>query len=105
MIDMSSSDLSCIYSTLIFVCAEAKHHKVPPVITFNQPLWWKAQIILASQPPDSELHSLGVRLGGFHAEMSFWGCIGHLMSGSGLQELLEVVCSHNTVTHIVSGKL
>ena len=41
---------------------------------------------------------------GFHAEMSFLGCIGHLMSGSGLQELLEVVYSHNTVTHILSGK-
>ena len=38
MIDMSSNDLNCIYSTLIFVCAEAKRHKVTPVITFDQPL-------------------------------------------------------------------
>jgi len=36
--------------------------------------------------------------------MSFLGCIGHAMSGSGLQELLEVVYSANTVTHILSGK-
>jgi len=77
---------------------------VPPVITFDQPLWWKVHIILASEPPESELHSLVVRLGGFHAEMSFLGCIGHVMSGSGLQELLEVVYSPNTVTHILSGK-
>ena len=57
-----------------------------------------------SEPPESELHLLVVRLGGFHAQMSFLGCIGHLMSGSGLQELLEVVYSANTVTHILSGK-
>lgn len=75
-----------------------------PVISFDQPLWWKAQIILASEPPESKLHSLVLRLGGFHAEMSFLGCIGHVMSGSGLQELLEVVYSPNTVTHILSGK-
>ena len=104
MIDMSSSDLSCIYSTLIFVCAEAKRHEVTPVITFDQPLWWKAQTILASEPPESELHSLVIRLGGFHAAMSFLGCIGHVMSGSGLQELLEVVYSPNTVTHMLNGK-
>ena len=61
-------------------------------------------MILASEPPESELHSLVVRLRGFHAEMSFLGCIGHVMSGSGLQELLEVVYSPNTVTHILSGK-
>lgn len=104
MIDMNSSDLSCIYSTLKFVCAEAMRHKVSSIITFDQPLWWKVQIIMASEPPESELHSLVVRLGGFHTEKSFLGCIGHLMSGSGLQELLEVVYSPNAVTHILIGK-
>ena len=104
MIDMSSSDISCIYSTIIYVCAEAKRHKVSTVITFDQPLWWRVQIILTNEPPEIELHSLVVRLGDFHAQISFLGCIGHLMSGSGLQDLLEVVYSANTVTHILSGK-
>ena len=36
--------------------------------------------------------------------MSFLCAIGHLMSGSGIQELLEVVYSSNTVAHMLSGK-
>ena len=36
--------------------------------------------------------------------MSFLGSIGHLMKGSGLEELLELIYSDNAVGHIVSGK-
>ena len=36
--------------------------------------------------------------------MSFLGSIGHLIAGSGLQELLEIIYANNTVTHILSGK-
>ena len=36
--------------------------------------------------------------------MSFLGSIGHLMAGTGLQELLEMIFASNTVTHILSGK-
>ena len=43
-------------------------------------------------------------LGGFHIEMSFLGCIGRLMKGSGLKELLEVVYASNTVYHMLTGK-
>ncbi len=100
---MSPNDISCISSTLKFVFAEAKRHSVTPVITFDQPVYWKAQIILAGEPHGSELHAMVIRLGGFHAGMSFLGCIGHVMSGSGLQELLEVVYSPSTVAHM-SGK-
>ena len=35
---------------------------------------------------------------------SFLGSIGHLMAGTGLQELLEVIFAGNTVAHILSGK-
>jgi hypothetical protein len=47
-------------------------------------------------PADSERHSVIVRLGRFHTQMSFGGLIGHLMEGSGLQELLGVVYADNT---------
>ncbi|KAL8565480.1 hypothetical protein ACOMHN_025573 [Nucella lapillus] len=43
MIDMSSSDMTCIYSTLCFVSEQAFRYKVTPVITFDQPLYLKAQ--------------------------------------------------------------
>ena len=36
--------------------------------------------------------------------MSFLGCIGHLMAASGLQELLELIYTPNTVVHKLSGK-
>ena len=42
MIDMNPSDLSCIYSTLSYLSSHAKRHNVTPVVTFDQPLWWKA---------------------------------------------------------------
>ena len=35
MIDMSSSDPTCIYSTLIYVAEHAERHDLTPVITFD----------------------------------------------------------------------
>ncbi|CAH3149612.1 unnamed protein product, partial [Porites lobata] len=104
MIDMDPTNMSCIYSTLKFVEAQCKRQHTTPIITFDQPLWWKAQLIVESEPPDSELRSIILRLGGFHAEMSFLGCIGSIMSGSGIEELLECVYASNTVGHMLSGK-
>ena len=104
MIDMDPTNMSCIYSTLKFVEAQCKRQHTTPIITFDQPLWWKAQLIVESEPPDSELRSIILRLGGFHTEMSFLGCIGSIMSGSGIEELLECVYGSNTVGHMLSGK-
>ena len=36
--------------------------------------------------------------------MSFLGCIGHLLGGSGLRKLLEVIFGENAVKHIISGE-
>ena len=36
--------------------------------------------------------------------MSFLGTIGHMMAGSGLKELLEIVYADNVVSHMLSGK-
>ena len=88
MIDLDQNDRICIYSTLNYVCNHAwKCHQCTPVIAFDHPLWWKAHIIVESQPDSSDLHSVIVRLGGIHAEMSFLGSIGHLMKDSGIENL------------------
>ena len=100
---MNASDMTCIFSTLKFICSEAYKRKVTPVVTFDQPLYWKAQII-KSRSDDHSLKQLVVRLGMFHVQMSFLGCIGFIMEGSGLRDCLEQVYSHNTVSHILSGK-
>ena len=46
MIDMHSSDYLCIYSTMCFVEKLAKKYDRDPVLTFDQPLYWKANDIL-----------------------------------------------------------
>ena len=104
MTDMDPSNLTCISSTLWYVCDLAKRYGVNPIITFDQPLYWKAMLIIDSESSQCDLKSVVVRNGGLHLQMSFLGCVGHLMAASGLTEVLEVVYAENTVKHIVSGK-
>ena len=42
MIDMKSTDYSCILSTMHFVSNQAQKYNKSPILTFNQPLYWKA---------------------------------------------------------------
>ena len=104
MIDLSPNDVTCIYSTLVFICDQAKRHSVTPVITFDQPLYIKAQAIISSEGPDSIIKSVVLQLGNFHTQMSFLGSMGHLMSGSGLQEAFELVYAPAAVPYILNGK-
>ena len=105
MIDMTTSDVTCVMSTLNFVSRHAKSHDIlTPIITFDQPLWLKAFSIVNTEPADSEVRNVVVRLGAFHAQMSFLGAIGHLMAESGLKELLEMIYASNAVDHMLSGK-
>lgn len=104
IIDLDPSDISCIYSALQFVSTHALKYYVTPVLTFDQPLYWKALTIIRSQPNSIDVKQKVLRLGGLHMQMSFLDCIGHLMTGSGLHELLEVVYTSNAVTHMMTGK-
>ena len=104
MIDLNPSDLNCIYSTLRFVAEQAKRVSTVPVVTFDQPLYWKAMTIVSNELQDSDLKSVIVRLGAFHTQMSFLGCIGKIMEDSGLKELLSTVYAPNTVGHMLNGK-
>ena len=100
IIDLSSSDETCLYSTLLFIKDEAKKKKIEvPCITFDQPLWQKAVGIVEDKNLD-----IVCRLGGFHTFMSFLGSVGKVMMGSGLEELFEEVYSEDTVKHMISGK-
>ena len=104
MIDMEPSNMTCIYSTLIFISEQAKHYSKTPIVTFDQPLWWKALMIVANEPQQSHLKSIVLRPGGLHIQMSFLDCIGYLMACSGLQDALELVYAKNAVGHMLSGK-
>ena len=74
------------------------------MITFDQPLWWKSLAIQLSQPEGSPIRRLILRLGAFHVEISFLGSNGHLMAGSGIKELFEMINAPKAVEQILSGK-
>ena len=58
MIDMNPSDATCVYSTLKFITNHAIQHNITPIITFDQPLWFKALSIITAEPEGSDLHKI-----------------------------------------------
>lgn len=42
-------------------------------------------------------------VGGFHCVMSCMGCIGYLMSGSGLKELLPTIYAEHSTEKMLTG--
>ena len=104
MIDLSPSSPTCVRSTLEYLCDIAEQHKVTPVITFDQQLYWIALMIMEDQPLASRLRRIVLLLGGFHTEMSFLGAIGTIMDGSGLKEMLAQVYAEGSVDQMLSGK-
>ena len=77
MIDMPSSDMSCILSTMEFVSKQARQYNCTPILTFDQPLYWKAMEIQKWENAASDLKEIILFLGQFHAWMSFIGSIGN----------------------------
>ena len=55
MIDMKPTDMTCVISTLDFVSEHARRYGITPVLTFDQPLWWKAMTIVEGAQEDSPL--------------------------------------------------
>ena len=78
MIHMNPSDITCVYSTPKFIEDHAHRHDVTPIVTFDQALWWKALMIIVSEPDGSGLRNIVLRLGGFHTEMSFLAALATL---------------------------
>jgi hypothetical protein len=91
LIDLSASSDSCVFSTLTFLAEQAIRYNKNPIVTFDQPLYWKAMMIIANSDDSSPIRQTVLKLGGFHTLVSFIGCIGHIMEGLGLQDLLNLV--------------
>ena len=104
MIDMKATDYSCIYSTMLFVQKLGRIYSKDIVLTFDQPLYWKAMEIKTHESKNGNFKDMVLILGAFHSCMSFYGSIGHLMAGSGLQSILELIYAEHTVPHMLSGK-
>ena len=82
-INLPASDENCLYSTLSFIASQGTKYGFAPVLTFDQPLYWKSLQIVKSVNPSSSVSKIVLNLGGFHTMMSFLGAMGHLMDGSG----------------------
>ena len=103
MLSLNTTDMSGVYSTLIFLADHANTNSTTAVIRFDQLLWWKSQIIVMNEENESHLKSIVLRLGGLHTEISYLGIIGHLMQNSGLNEESEIAHG-NTVRQMICGK-
>lgn len=104
IIDMNPTDYTCINSTLHYIAKDADKYNAAPTITFDNPLYWKARSIIENELVSSPIKRVVVCLGGFHLKMSFLGTIGHLMAGTGLDDVLAQVYAENSVNHMLSGK-
>jgi hypothetical protein len=74
--------------------------KTNATVTFDQPLYAKADDIVEASP---ELDRIIVRLGGFHLAMSYMGSIGYIMRGSGIEDLWETVYASKSIEHMLTG--
>ena len=81
MINIYSGDKSCIVSILDFICNLAMKHNLPTIVTFDQPLYWKAAEIIIDAPQNSHLTGVVPMLGCFHTLINLLGAIGTLMEG------------------------
>ncbi len=52
------SNTTCIYWTLKFIIEHARRHDLTPTITFDQPLSWKALMIITTELEGSDLKGI-----------------------------------------------
>ncbi|KAF4524952.1 hypothetical protein B566_EDAN014133 [Ephemera danica] len=72
--------------------------------TGDLPTYAKAREIVLQMQERGELMNVIVRMGGFHLLMNFLGAVGHIMSGSGIEELLATIYARGSVDSIMTGK-
>ena len=87
-----------------FISNQAKKYELTPVVTFDQPLDWKAMTNIKSADQSDNVSKIILRLEGFHTVTSFLGSIGHVMNGSGLRQVMDLIYAEETVPHLLSGK-
>ena len=102
--DMNPGDKTCILSPLQYICNLASKHNGPPVITFDQPLFWKASHVKDEVPDTSPVRDVVLLLGSFHTFMNLLGAIETLMNGSGRKYIFDTIYGDNAVVHMMTGK-
>ena len=101
-INFSRSDMSTIYTALMFAQKEASlFNGSHCIVTFDQPLFIKTVDIVDAS---AELcYSVIVRLGGLHMTFSYMGSDGYIMSGSGQEQMWSTAYAEGSIPQMVSG--
>ena len=88
IIDLQSQDMSCVYTTLVFIIDQHKKFALPgkPVVTFDLPLWVRAMTV-----KEHKLLEVTILMGNFHTQLSYLGVIGYIMANSCLKEVLSLI--------------
>ena len=73
-----------------------KKYGQKPIITFDQPLLFKAMNI--------KNLDITVLLGNFHTQLNFLGAIGYVMKNSGIKEVFSTSYAENSVEKMLVGK-
>lgn len=93
-----------IVTTLLCIIDKCKAtNQSTCIVTFDQPLYWKACDMVGFADPDHDIANVVVRLGGFHLLMSFLASIGFIMHGSGLENVSKLMYADSCVQNIMSG--
>lgn len=105
-INNTPTDFDTVYTVINYCEKKRKEFNQGHMfVTFDQSLYIKAREVVAaySNSPDKNFNKVIVRLGSFHLLMSFMGCVGYIMAGSGLSTILSKVYAEKTVDKILGG--
>lgn len=95
MINMKSTDMNCIYATLLFIENHARKHGATAIVTFDQPLFHKAlQLVTAEGSP---FKLIILRLDGFHTILCYLATIGDTIENTGIKETMSVAYAEGAV--------
>ena len=97
-IDLNPNDESAVFTVLNFVINDAAKLGQKAVVTFDQPLWYKAMMIKTTKNLD-----IAILLGNFHTQMSFLSSIGYVMQNSGIKQIFSLAYAENYVDKMLSG--
>ena len=101
-INLNPSDMSTIYTALVFAQKEASlYNRSYCIVIFDQPLFIKAVDIVHASPELRD--SMLVRLGGLHLTFSYMGSDGYIMSESGQEQMWSTAYAGGSITKMVSG--
>ncbi|GBM60039.1 hypothetical protein AVEN_147601-1 [Araneus ventricosus] len=103
-INSPPSDASTLYTALKYSAEDnLQQSSKICLVSFDQPLYIKPRenVSLVSDAP--LFRTVVLRLGGFYMLMSYMGCIGHTMAGSGLKDVLCLVFAPMLVNKMLTG--